>query len=232
MNLKAKTEKKIIVFDFDLTLADATKGIYECVNYAMKKMEQNTFGFDAVKSQIGYSLQETYKRLTGDKDQVKAEQFFLFFKEHADKIMNINTFLYPEVYEIIPLLKKTGFKTGIVSTKFRYRIAGVLDRENLLTCFDIIIGGEDVKHHKPNPEGLLLAIEKSGFSNAETLYIGDSMVDAETAASAGVDFLAVLSGTTTKADFLSRNCDSINNLNEIFIYLEQHKIIPGSTRFP
>ena len=62
---------------------------------------------------------------------------------------------------------------------------------------DIIVGGEDVKAAKPSPEGLLLAIKRLHVSKAETLYIGDSTVDAETAQAAGVDFAGVTHGVTT-----------------------------------
>ena len=57
---------------------------------------------------------------------------------------------------------------------------------------DIIVGGEDVKEPKPSPEGVLLAIKEFGCNKEEVLYIGDSIVDAETAQSAQVDFAGVL----------------------------------------
>ena len=62
---------------------------------------------------------------------------------------------------------------------------------------DIIIGGEDVQTPKPSPEGLLLAIRQLHATKAETLYIGDSTVDAETAQKAGVDFAGITHGMTT-----------------------------------
>ena len=63
--------------------------------------------------------------------------------------------------------------------------------------FDLIIGGEDVSRHKPHPEGLLLAIEQLQATPSKTLYIGDSTVDAETAAAANIDFVGVTNGITT-----------------------------------
>ena len=50
---------------------------------------------------------------------------------------------------------------------------------------------------KPSPEGLLLAIRQLHATKAETLYIGDSTVDAETAQKAGVDFAGITHGMTT-----------------------------------
>lgn len=75
--------------------------------------------------------------------------------------------------------------------------------------FDIIIGGEDVTHHKPDPEGLLLAIDRLKACPEEVLYIGDSTVDAGTAAAAGVSFVGVTSGMTTAREFQAYPYDRI-----------------------
>ena len=62
---------------------------------------------------------------------------------------------------------------------------------------ELIVGGEDVKTAKPSPEGVFLALENLGTDKDTTLYIGDSIVDAETAQAAGMDFAGVLHGATT-----------------------------------
>jgi phosphoglycolate phosphatase len=90
---------------------------------------------------------------------------------------------------------------GIVSTKFRYRIETILEREGLLAPFEVIVGGEDVAAHKPDPTGLLAAIERVGGSTSDSLYVGDSVTDAETAKRAAIPFVAVLSGVTPKDAF-------------------------------
>ncbi len=51
---------------------------------------------------------------------------------------------------------------------------------------DIIVGADDVKTEKPNPEGLLSVIEDLGAMKEEVLYVGDSLVDAKTAENAKV----------------------------------------------
>ena len=70
-------------------------------------------------------------------------------------------------------------------------------KSKYINFIDIIVGGEDVKAAKPSPEGLLFAIKQLHVTKAETLYIGDSTVDAQTAKSADVDFVGVLHGMTT-----------------------------------
>lgn len=113
------------------------------------------------------------------------------------------TVLLPGAREAVGSLREKGFQTGIVSTKYRSRIEKVLRRENLSDAFDVIVGGEDVSAHKPDPEGLFRAIESLGASRERTLYVGDSAIDALTAERADVSFAAVLSGVTLRKDFSS-----------------------------
>jgi phosphoglycolate phosphatase len=114
------------------------------------------------------------------------------------------------------MIKEKGYKTGIISTKYRYRIQGVLERENLNNYFDLIVGGEDVSNHKPDPEGLFLAIKKLGVEKEQVWYVGDSLVDAKAAKQAGIKFVAMLSGTVSKEIFEAEGCKyifhSLNNL--------------------
>jgi len=215
--------KKALLFDFDLTLADSSQGIFQCVNYAMKQLGFQAYNYYIVKNVIGHPLPDTFKLLTGNGNAEKAKEFTTLFVEHADKVMNNNTFIFPEVFDVIPKMKERGFQLGIVSTKYRYRIAGILERDNLIEYFDLIIGGEDVKEHKPNPEGLFLAIQKLGVDKNEVFYIGDTLIDAETAQRAEVDFIGVLTGTTTMLDFQSQNVTNIiKDLNFLSAKIKGH----------
>ena len=91
-----------------------------------------------------------------------------------------------------------------------------------MSVIDVIIGGDDVKNEKPDPEGLLTAIQK--LKN-QALYVGDSIVDAKTAQSAGVDFVAVLTGTTEREEFMNYEYVSIEeSVRELTSYLHKRDI--------
>ena len=146
----------------------------------------------------------------------KTEKFKHYFVERADESMSDLTELFIETYSVIRLLHRKGIKLGIVSTKFRYRIINILEREDLLDCFEVIIGGEDVKEHKPDPRGLLEAIKKLNLSVSQIIYVGDSLTDAETAFNAGVSFVAVLTGVTFQDKYKTYpDTKFLNNLSEI-----------------
>lgn len=192
---------KAILFDFDYTLGDSTNGIVLSVNYALVKLGHVQKSVEDITKTIGLSLKDTYFALTGDNNLNEAKLFSKYFKEKADRVMVDNTDLYPNVKESLSILRHQGCKTGIVTTKFHYRIQQILQKCNVPDLVDLIVGAEDVQIEKPNPEGLILAVEQLGLLKEEVLYVGDSFVDAQTAQNAGISFAGVLTGTTTREEF-------------------------------
>ena len=193
--------KRAVLFDFDLTLVDSTLGAVDCVNYALETMALPRAEPKAIRATIGFSLAATLASLTGLTDPALARDFSLNFVKQADLRMVELTSVFPGVAQTLDHLKSTGIKTGIVSTKFRYRIETILARDGLLEAFDVIVGGEDVMRHKPDPEGLVKALGKLDVRTGDSLYVGDHPVDAEAAAAAEIPFAAVLTGAATRDDF-------------------------------
>jgi phosphoglycolate phosphatase len=190
-----------VIFDFDFTLADSSAGIAESVNFALGRLGFPAVPREQVHKTIGLSLKAVFSILTGVADQGLADEFCHHFVRRADEVMASLTRIYDSVPEVADLLRASGFKLGIVSTKFRYRIEEILKQQGLREQFAVIIGGEDVIVHKPDPSGLLLALAQLGVKPAEAFYVGDHLVDAGAAAGAAIPFIAVLSGTCSRADF-------------------------------
>ncbi len=198
-----------VIFDFDYTLADSSQGIIESVNYAMFQLGLPKVTPEKIRSTIGLSLPATLAELAGSQDAGLSDGFVRFFIQRADEVMVNRTVVLEGVPETLRIIKGLGFSTGIVSTKFRSRIESILGREGLLEWVDIIVGSEDVSIHKPDPEGLFTAIKRLGNRLEDSLYVGDSVVDAQTASRAGVRFVAVLSGVTPPEHFSPYQVDRI-----------------------
>jgi len=190
-----------IIFDFDYTLGDSSKGIIESVNYAFNLLGLPLPNESAIKATIGLSLIDAFEQLTGLQNKSTASEFERLFIERADEIMVDATFVYQESLEILERLKAQNISTGIVSTKHRYRIEKVLDNYQARQLLDFIVGGEDVTKHKPAPEGLQKAISHLQLNAGNTLYVGDSLTDAKTAKNISIPFAAVLTGVTKKEAF-------------------------------
>lgn len=190
-----------VLFDFDLTLAESSRGTVECATYALGKLGLPSAAEDAIRRTIGLSLEETFRVLTRNADPAAAKGFAALFVARADEVMVSLTSLFPEAAPTLSQLRRRGPKTGVVSTKYRYRIEGILRRDGLLSAFDAIVGREDVSLPKPHPEGIERALHAIGVAPAEAVFVGDHPVDARAASAAGVRFVAVLTGTSAATDF-------------------------------
>ena len=90
---------------------------------------------------------------------------------------------------------------GIISTKERRHITASFDRYDMYPYIDILIAVDDNCPPKPDPSGVLLAMERLGGTKEDTLYTGDSLIDAHAAKNEGLDFVAVTTGTTAEEEF-------------------------------
>ena len=190
-----------VIFDFDYTLADSSQGAIECISFALREMGLDQVSAEAACRTIGLSLSETFLALGEHHEPQRCDEFHRLFVHRAEQVMARLTVLYDSVPATIESLRKRNLKLGIVSTKYRRRINEVLEREALSHGFHVVIGGEDVEHHKPHPQGLFEAMEKLECSPVSVVYVGDSVVDAELAKRAGVPLIVVLSGTTPEHHF-------------------------------
>lgn len=211
---------KACVFDFDLTLADSSKGILKCFKMTLEKFGYPIPEDKAIYNTIGMTLEDAFDVLTGVENNPQRLDMRKVYVGFADECMVQNTVFFDDTIAILQVLQHAGVKVGIVSTKYRYRIVDSFKANTSSMPVDEIIGGAEVKNAKPDPEGLELMIQKLGVEKADVLYVGDSHIDAQTAQNAGVDFAGVTTGTAAKADFEKYPHVFIaNSLTELFTSL-------------
>ena len=192
---------KAICFDFDYTLADCTDSIVAGFANGMTKLGHPVPDRESVRKTVGYMLEDAYTMLTGDESVENRAKFRLYFIEVAMERQRRETVLLPGGEELLRGLQAKGIRCGIVSSKRGDTIEIIMDRHGLGDTLALIIGSADVKKAKPDPEGLLCAMERMGVAPEEILFCGDTVIDAETAKRAGCDFAAVLNGTTEAEAF-------------------------------
>ena len=197
---------RAICFDFDYTLGDSTDSIVAGFQYGFAKLGWPVPDRETVRGTIGYLLEDAYALLTGDRDPARQAQFRAYFLQVAKPRQREETTLFPGAEELLRTLHARGVRLGIVSTKTGETIEYIMKRYGLLDTLEFVIGSYDVTHHKPHPEGILKALEQMGVPREMFLYCGDTVLDAEAAQRAGVDFAAVLNGTTSAEDFQAWPC--------------------------
>lgn len=190
-----------IVFDFDLTLADARPGFVASHHFAAQALNLPSPDRDAIARSIGTPIERTLPRWFPDLGAADAAEYIRVYRRHADEVMVPLTTMLPGARETLRHLGDVAMPMAIVSQKLRHLITGVLEREDLLDCFELVLGGEDIPAYKPDPAGLLLALQRLDVAPADGLYVGDTTIDADTASRGGIPFVAVLSGVTSRAEF-------------------------------
>lgn len=201
---------KAVCFDFDYTLGDSTDSIVAGFRHGLTGLGWPAPEREAVRSTIGYLLEDAYTMLTGDSDPGRQAEFRALFSEAAVERQRKETTLFPGAPELLRGLKARGIKTAIVSTKRGDTIQIVMDNHGLGDTVELVIGSADVKRHKPDPEGLLAAMDRLGTAPEDTLFCGDTVLDAGAAKNAGCHFAAVLNGITPTEDFAPFPTDHIS----------------------
>lgn len=171
-----------LLFDFDGTLLDTNELIIQTFLSVLGKHFPGRFEREDVMHFIGPSLNQTFDAIDSERSaELIAEYRELNKTMHDDLVTE-----YDGVPETLRLLKARGLKMAIVSTKRCETITHGLELMGVSDIFDVMVGLEEVKNPKPDPEPVLLALEQLGSSRDEALMIGDNSHDIEGGKNAGV----------------------------------------------
>ena len=179
---------RIVLFDLDGTPIDSGPIILASMQYAVTSVLGREIPPDELGMQIGGQGIVAQMQAI---DAARADDLLEAYKTHNDGLHETLE-AFDELVALLPGLKAEGRKLGIVTAK-RHRTVGLaLDRfPALADAFDVVVGFEDTDRHKPEPEPVLLAMEKLAGTCEETVYIGDSPFDIGAAKAAGVFSVAV-----------------------------------------
>ena len=95
----------------------------------------------------------------------------------------------PHLLQILNLLKANGI-IRVINTNRTTSMKHIMERFHLWPFFDMVVTALDVKNPKPHPESIEKIIQKFNLNKEETVFVGDSEVDQQTAKSAGIKFIA------------------------------------------
>lgn len=204
-----------VLFDFDYTLGDATEAIYAGFVNGFQAMGLPAPTVEQVRYTIGMVLEEAYTHLTGDRSEEHQKAFREGFVQVARPMQQSGGVpLFPGAKELLLALHEKELPVAIVSTKQGDSLEKIFLHHGLSRVLSFVIGGEMVTKSKPDPEGLLIALDRLHMKPDQVLYCGDTTIDAQAAQSAGMDFCAVLNGTTEAGAFA--NYPSVHIAPDLF----------------
>jgi pyrophosphatase PpaX len=178
----------IVLFDLDGTLIDSGPIILASMQHAARTVLGREIPAEELGATIGgQGIVAQMQAL----DVERADELLEVYKEHNDGL-HATLEAFDELLALLPGFKAQGRKLGIVTAKRHRTVALALDRFPALEReFDIVIGHEDTDLHKPDPDPVLLAIDRLGGDPSEAAYVGDSPFDIRAAKAAGAFAVAV-----------------------------------------
>jgi pyrophosphatase PpaX len=104
--------------------------------------------------------------------------------------------------DVLVQLKDEGRRLGIVTAKRRATVDLAFARVPVAHLFEVVVGGDETQRHKPDPEPLLLALDRLGAAPEDAAYIGDSPFDIRAAKAGGLHAVGVTWGKIHARDVL------------------------------
>lgn len=187
---------KLIIFDLDGTLLDTIEDLANATNHALKQFnfplhDTATYRFfvgNGINKLIERALPEEHKN--ADAISMVKHEFLKYYMFHADDC----TKPYSGITELLTKLQQGGYQLGVASNKMHDATVDLVKRFFPGISFTSVLGQRDGIPVKPSPEILNEIVSAAGVLKSETLYIGDSGIDAQTAINANIQFTGVLWG--------------------------------------
>jgi len=182
-----------ILFDLDGTLVDHFTVIYRCYAYVQEKLGLPPASYEKVKATVGGSVPVTMQRLAGD--GVDLDKALALFREHFDEIMLEDIIVLPGTEWLLQSLKESGHHLGVLTNKDGPAARKVLQHVGLDHYFIKIFGATDTAWRKPEVQFTQKVLADLNATPQNTLMIGDSPFDIETANNAGLQCAVVATGS-------------------------------------
>ncbi|MEF7495330.1 pyrophosphatase PpaX [Lysinibacillus sphaericus] len=173
---------KALLFDFDGTLLNTNELIIQTFMHVLNERFPGQFSPKDCLKFIGPSLKQTFNDIAPGEEEALIAKYRAWNIEHHDELVS----QYPDVVSTLEQLKAQGIRLAIVSTKRNDTIDRGLSILGATHLFDVRIGTDDVHNVKPDPEPVLLALERLGINKDDAIMIGDNSHDIEAGHRAGV----------------------------------------------
>lgn len=190
----------LIIFDLDGTLIDSAEDLAISMNATRAHFGMPPLDAAIINSYVGNGAAVLVKRALGpDASEafvVEALKFFLqYYRAHALE----HTHLYPGIRDLVNELAAAGHEQAVLTNKPVRISVDIVAALGLAKHFPRVYGGDSFAKKKPDPIGITTLMNETGASAQETLMVGDSGVDIQTARNAGVRSCGVAWGFQPEA---------------------------------
>ena len=188
--------KKLVIFDLDGTLLDTIADLAESANHALKQLGYPTRDVEMIRTFVGNGVNKLLFRALPDEE--KTEENMMRMRTHFVPYYDAHnadlSAPYPGIVALLEELQAKGLRMAVASNKYQEATVKLVKHYFPMIDFVEILGQREGINVKPDPTIVFDILKKAGVSKEETLYVGDSGVDMQTAIYAGVDAIGVTWG--------------------------------------
>ena len=198
---------KLIILDFDGTLADTRGLIVKTMQQTLEALGLESRTDEQCASMIGLPLKQAFTDLIPMSDEMGGQCV-----ETYRKIFNENNALYviptfPHVMETLHQLHEQGYILTIASSRSNRSLREFVNDMDLNDVIPYVLGAEDVTRAKPHPDPVLQTLETFGCKAEDALVVGDTWYDIEMGKRAGVKTCGVTYGNGTREELMQAGAD-------------------------
>lgn len=201
---------QLVIFDFDGTLADTTEVILKTYQMAIAEIGSEPRTDVECQATIGLPLKEGFRQLYPDFSEEELDRCVATYRRiFNENKQTLKPKLYPGVKGTLEELAKLGIEMSIASSRSRESLIEFCEYTGILECFSLILGADDVTHAKPNPEPVLLTLERLKKDAETSIVVGDMPVDIEMGRGAGCRTVGVTYGNSSRRELINAGASFI-----------------------
>ncbi|MDR2472247.1 MAG: HAD family hydrolase [Tannerella sp.] len=217
---------KLLIFDLDGTLLNTITDLAMSVNYALKQHRFPTHPVDEYRYFVGNGIAKLIERAlptnasTPDNLELVKKTFVDYYNLHNTEY----TFPYNGIPKLLTELQYRGLLLAVASNKYHQATTYLIDKLFPDVHFAAVFGQRQDVPVKPNPQIVYDIMMETGMSVENTLYIGDSSIDMQTASNAGVTSVGVTWGFRPRTELVANGaCHIVDTPEEILLLLRDDK---------
>ena len=179
---------RAVLFDFDGTVANTNRLVLDSWQHTYRTLTGREADEAVIKATFGEPLPVSMEKAFPD---TPTDEAIAVYRDHQKDIYEEMIEAFEGMPELMKALKEKGYLVAIVTSRMRNSTLIGLRKFGVMEDIDCIVTCEDTDKHKPDPEPVLIALERLSVSAEEALMVGDSMFDIKCARNAGVKSVLV-----------------------------------------
>ncbi len=204
-----------IIFDLDGTLLDTLADIARAMNRVLRSHGFAEREVPEYRSMVGWGLEELTRRaLPAEHTEGSGRQNNGLVAQCYQEVVSayaaapvVETEPFDGVPEVLRELHEAGVPLAVLSNKHDELVTTIVAQTLGLQCFRVVGGARDGVPKKPHQEAAHRIARELGVAPEETVFVGDSGVDIETARRAGMIAAAVTWGIAPREELKSAGPD-------------------------